>query len=98
MTTHQVTLINREQNFEQTIEVPADESILLEAGEYGIKIPFECVTGGCATCEGRLVSGTVDQSAQMYLTEQEMAEGRVITCVAKPTSDCTLEVELGNYL
>ncbi|MEO1403696.1 MAG: 2Fe-2S iron-sulfur cluster-binding protein [Cyanobacteria bacterium J06635_1] len=98
MQTYRVTLINKPQNFEQTIEIPATEPILGEAFEHGIKIPFECVVGGCATCQGKLISGTVDQSEQIFLSEDQMAAGYVLTCVAKPTSDCTIEVELGNYL
>ena len=98
MQSYKVTLINRMQNFEQTIDIPATESILDEAFENGIKIPFECVTGGCATCQGKLVAGTVNQSDQIFLNEAQMAAGLVLTCVAKPTSDCTIEVELENYL
>lgn len=98
MTTYKVTLINKSRNFVQTIDVPETESILGEAAEYGIKIPFECVVGACAICQGKIVSGTVDQSEQIFLSEKQVREGYVLTCVAKPTSDCTLEVELDNYL
>ncbi|MEG3435501.1 2Fe-2S iron-sulfur cluster-binding protein [Pannus brasiliensis CCIBt3594] len=98
MATYQVTLIDRSRDFRQTIPVPDTESILDEAAEQGIKIPFECVVGACAVCESKLVSGTVDQEEQMILSEKRVAEGYVVTCVAKPTSDCTLEIALDNYL
>lgn len=98
MATYQVTLIDRNQNFSQTIAVPDTETILNEAAEQGIKIPFECVVGACAVCESKLISGTVDQEEQMVLSEKRMAEGYVVTCIAKPTSDCVLEVMLDNYL
>ena len=98
MQTYRVTLIDKSKDFEQTIAVPATESILEEAFEYGIKIPFECVVGSCAICQGKLITGTVDQSEQIFLNEDQMAAGYVLPCVAKPTSDCTLEVELDNYL
>lgn len=98
MTTYNVTLINRSQNFEQTIEVPDTQPILFEAAERGIKMPFECVVGACAACEGKIISGTVDQSEQIFLSENQMDEGFVLTCVAKPTSDCVIEIELENYL
>jgi 2Fe-2S type ferredoxin len=98
MTTYQVTLVNASQNFQQTIEVPATGFILEEAAEYGIKIPFECVVGSCAMCQGKLISGTVDQSEQIFLSEEQIEEGYVLTCVAKPTSDCTISIELENYL
>ena len=98
MTTYNVTLINYSKNFQQTIAVPDDEYILSEAAEAGIKVPFECVVGACATCQGKIVSGTVDQSEQMFLSNKQIAEGYILTCVAKPTSDCTIEVELDQYL
>ncbi|MEM9543385.1 MAG: 2Fe-2S iron-sulfur cluster-binding protein [Cyanobacteria bacterium P01_E01_bin.42] len=98
MQTYKVTLINKSQNFERTIDVPATEAILGEAFEHGIKIPFECVVGACAACEGKLLSGSVDQSEQIFLDEEQIAAGYVMTCVAKPTSDCTLEIEIGDYI
>lgn len=98
MTTYKVTLINNSKGFQQTIDVPETESILDEAVEQGIKIPFECAIGACSTCQGKLVAGTVDQSEQMFLSENQVALGYILTCVAKPTSDCTIEVELDDYL
>lgn len=97
MTSYRITLIDKSKAFEQTIQVPATESILDEAFESGIKIPFECAVGSCAMCQGQLVSGTVDQSEQIFLSDEQMEAGYVLTCVAKPTSDCTIEVELENY-
>ncbi len=98
MVTYNVTLINERQNFRKTIPIPDTESILDEASEQGITIPFECVVGSCATCQGKLISGTVDQSEQIFLSEQEMEKGAILTCVAKPTSDCIIEIELEHYI
>lgn len=98
MASYKVTLINQRQNFVRTIEVPETEAILMEASEHQIKIPFECVVGACATCQGKLIEGTVDQSEQLFLSDRQVEEGYVLLCVAKPMSDCTLEVELDHYL
>jgi 2Fe-2S type ferredoxin len=91
MASYKVTLINQHQNFVQTIDVPDTESILNKVAEQNIKIPFECVVGACAACQGKLISGTIDQSEQLFLSDRQVAEGYVLLCVAKPTSDCTLE-------
>jgi 2Fe-2S type ferredoxin len=98
MASYKVTLINQRQNFVQTIDVPDTEPILMQAAEQNIKIPFECVVGACATCQGKLIEGTVDQSEQLFLSDRQVEDGYVLLCVAKPTSDCTLTVELDNYL
>jgi ferredoxin len=97
MATYKVTLINDAHKLFRTIDVPDTESILNEAFEQGIRIPFECVVGSCGMCEGKLVRGTVDQSEQIFLSDDQVEAGRVLLCVAKPTSDCTLEVEVKHY-
>jgi 2Fe-2S type ferredoxin len=98
MTTFHVTLLNTAKNFQQTLEIPKDSFILEEAAELGVKIPFECVVGSCGICQGKLITGTVDQSEQIFLSEAQIEDGWVLTCVAKPTSDCVLSVDLDDYI
>ncbi len=69
------------------------ETILQEALNNGIGLPYGCRNGACGSCKGRLVSGTVDYGshAASVLTAEEKTRGMALFCCAKPMSEVVIE-------
>lgn len=69
-------------------------NILESVQASGLPAPYACKGGVCTTCRAQVTAGTVAMKKNYGLTEQEVADGYVLTCQAVPTSaDVTLNYD-----
>ncbi len=75
------------------LEVTKDTTILDALLELKHEPPYSCTTGSCSTCMAKVSQGKVKMDVCYALDDDEIEDGFVLTCQAKPVSN---EVEL-NY-
>ena len=64
----------------------AGNTLLQTARLAGLRPPYSCETGSCATCMARVVEGSARMLNNDALEDDEVADGWVLTCQALPTS------------
>jgi ring-1,2-phenylacetyl-CoA epoxidase subunit PaaE len=62
-------------------------SILEAAIEAGVDAPFSCKGAVCCTCRAKVLEGKVKMSANFALTDDEVAEGFILTCQSHPITE-----------
>ena len=78
-------------------DVDASRPLLETLEEQGVDLPYGCRYGGCITCAAKVTSGKVDQSEQVALNNRQLNHGYAVLCVARPISNCTLEVGVESH-
>ncbi|WP_319432201.1 ferredoxin--NADP reductase [Mycobacterium sp. RTGN5] len=61
-------------------------TLLQTARLAGLKAPSSCETGSCGTCIAQVTEGAARMLNNSALTDDEVAEGLVLTCQAMPTT------------
>lgn len=70
------------------LDVDANGPVLLEAAEEaGLDAPYSCRSGVCCSCRAKILSGSAEMQHNYTLTDEDMAEGYILTCQANPTSN-----------
>jgi ring-1,2-phenylacetyl-CoA epoxidase subunit PaaE len=79
-----------ERYHEFTVSYP--NTILQAALNQHIKLPYSCRGGRCSACTARCLSGTVKMNLNEVLTEKDIQNGLVLTCVGYAVTDLLLEL------
>ena len=87
-----VTILYEGEEYKVTVE--PGKFILETALDEGIDLPFSCQSGICTSCRGRKLSGEMRLVNQEGLSQAELDEGYVLTCIGQPLSD-DLVIEIG---
>ena len=79
------------------ISVVQGETLSDAAYRQKINIPLDCRDGACGTCRAFCESGSFDMPEETYiedaLTPEEAAEGYVLACQCRPTSDAVFQIQ-----
>ncbi|RRQ27446.1 ferredoxin--NADP reductase [Rhodococcus sp. Eu-32] len=77
---------------QHTLAWPSESTLIDVLITAGVDAPYSCREGECGSCACILRRGTVDPGTNSALTPEDVDDGYILACQAKPTSP-NLEVE-----
>jgi len=91
--------LNFEDGVTRFIDCGPAEKVLDAAFRQRINLPMDCSDGVCGTCKCRAEGGSYDLGDDYIddaLTQDEAAQGLVLTCQMIPRSDCVIAVPMSS--
>jgi ring-1,2-phenylacetyl-CoA epoxidase subunit PaaE len=85
-----IILHYQQKTFRFSVSYPTN--ILQAALNNGIQLPYSCRGGRCSTCVARCLKGKLKMSINEVLTEKDLRDGLVLTCVGYAETDLELSV------
>ncbi|XVE90359.1 hypothetical protein DITRI_Ditri20bG0071200 [Diplodiscus trichospermus] len=89
MTMYKIKLVGPKGEVNK-FEAPDYQYILHAAEAVVVELPYCCKSGSCSICAGKIVSSSVGQSDSIYLEDEQIEAGYLLTCVLYPTFDCVI--------
>jgi 3-ketosteroid 9alpha-monooxygenase subunit B len=80
------SLVIRLDRRKHTVRYQSGDTVLEAARRGGLRPPFSCEAGNCATCMAHLDKGSVAMRVNNALSADDLADGWVLTCQSIPTS------------
>ncbi|GGX97176.1 NADH oxidase [Litchfieldella qijiaojingensis] len=93
--------LNFEDGVTRFIGCKEGETVLDAAYRQKVNLPMDCSDGVCGTCKGHCEQGAFDMGDDYLedaLSDEEAAEGQVLTCQMVPSSDCVIQVPVASTL
>ncbi|WP_036228454.1 hybrid-cluster NAD(P)-dependent oxidoreductase [Marinobacterium jannaschii] len=72
-------------------KIAPGETVHAAAAKLGLHIPKACGMGICGTCKLPKTSGDVEMTHNGGITDEDVAEGFILTCCSVPQSDVTID-------
>jgi ring-1,2-phenylacetyl-CoA epoxidase subunit PaaE len=79
---------------EYKVNVAPGQTILEAALDQNIDLPYSCQSGMCTACMGKCKNGQIKMDDPDGLSDNEIKQGFVLTCVGRPlTADVLIEID-----
>jgi ferredoxin-NADP reductase len=75
----------------KSIRIDPGETVHAAAAKLGLHIPKACGMGICGTCKVLKVSGEVSMEHNGGITDEDVAEGYILSCCSVPKGDVSVE-------
>ncbi|MGH6960374.1 MAG: 2Fe-2S iron-sulfur cluster-binding protein, partial [Dongiaceae bacterium] len=75
----------------KSIRVAPGETVHAAAAKLGLHIPKACGMGICGTCKVLKTAGEVEMEHNGGITDEDVAEGYILSCCSVPKGDVTIE-------
>lgn len=75
----------------KSVRIQPGETVHSAAAKLGLHIPKACGMGICGTCRVPLSSGQVEMDHNGGITDEDLAEGYILSCCSKPLGDVVVD-------
>jgi ferredoxin len=75
----------------KSIRVAPGETVHAAAAKLGLHIPKACGMGICGTCKVMKTSGEVEMEHNGGITDEDVAEGYILSCCSVPKGDVAID-------
>jgi ferredoxin-NADP reductase len=75
----------------KSVRIQPGETVHSAAAKLGLHIPKACGMGICGTCRVPLTSGQVEMDHNGGITDEDLADGFILSCCSKPLGDVVVD-------